>query len=173
MCKSVGRHTITQNLIIADGVAAFSASIAGVALDGINHAIFHPCDDAHMIGLTILGARGAIRGIPVEEDNHAGNRCGGVICPQSPIPKPLHAIDTSGKLGNHAHVNITALVCAPGYKAGTPFHTLGKAIPAPIGLSAHIAKLGLRNGHDLFVRGVDSICTGQVSEVFGLFPSPV
>ena len=156
MCKSIGRHAKTQNLIIADGVAAFSASVAGVALDGIDNAIFHPCDDAYMIGLTILGTRFSVRRIPVEEDNHTGNRSCRSIGPLSSFLEPFHAPNAACELGDNTGIDVSTFIGTPRDKAGAPCHSFVETIPAPIRLTTHIAKLGLRNSHDLLIRRMDN-----------------
>ena len=52
---------------VANRVLIDAAAIAGVALDGVDNAVFHLLDDTDMIGLTVLRARAALI-IPVEED---------------------------------------------------------------------------------------------------------
>lgn len=56
---------------MANRVLIDAAAIAGVALDGVNYAVFDLLDDTDMIGLTVLRA-GAALVISIEEDNHAG-----------------------------------------------------------------------------------------------------
>ena len=63
----VGDYAISENFIIANRVLIDAAAIAGVALDGVDNAVFHLLDDTDMIGLTVLRARAALI-IPVEED---------------------------------------------------------------------------------------------------------
>ena len=48
-------------------VLVYPTAIAGVALDGVDNAVFDLLDDTDMIGLTVLRARAALI-IPVEED---------------------------------------------------------------------------------------------------------
>ena len=141
---------------MADGVAAFSASVAGVTLDGINHAVFHPCDDAYMIGLTILGTRFSVRRIPVEEDNHTGNRSCRSVGPLSSLLEPFHTPNAACELGDNTSIDVPTFIGTPRNKAGAPCHSFVEAIPTPIRLTAHIAKLGLRNSHDLLIRRMDT-----------------
>ena len=63
----VGGYAISENFIIANRVLIDAAAIAGVALDGVDNAVFDLLDDTDMIGLTVLRARAALI-IPVEED---------------------------------------------------------------------------------------------------------
>ena len=67
----VGDYTISENFIIANRVLIDAAAIAGVALDGVDNAVFYLLDDTDMIGLTVLRAGTALI-IPIEEDDHAG-----------------------------------------------------------------------------------------------------
>ena len=48
-----------------------------------------------------------------------------------------------------ARFTFSCLVIAPGYEAGAPFHTGVKAVPAPVGITAHIAHLTLGQFHQL------------------------
>ena len=63
----VGNYAISENFIIAKRILIDAAAVAGVALDGVDNAVFHLLDDTDMIGLTVLRARAALI-IPVEED---------------------------------------------------------------------------------------------------------
>ena len=67
----VGDYAISENFIIANRVLIDAAAIAGVALDGVDNAVFDFLDNTDMIGLTVLRA-GAAFVVPIEEDNHAG-----------------------------------------------------------------------------------------------------
>lgn len=136
----VGDYAISENFIIANRVLIDAAAIAGVALDGVDNAVFDFLDDTDMVGLTILRA-GAALVVPIEEDNHAGNRLGGAIQPLSTLLKPLHAISATGKFRADTRVDIAALVGAPADKAGTPFHTASKSIPRPVRFPAYISDL--------------------------------
>ena len=90
--------TVAEDLIISYWVAPLAAAIGGVALDGVNSAVFHLFYDAHMIGISIL----SIFIIPVEEDNHTGTWFKTVADPLAPVFEPLHTVDTAGKLGDDA-----------------------------------------------------------------------
>ena len=93
-----------------------------------------------MICRSVLGT-GAALVIPIEEDNHSGDRLSRTVNPLSTLPKPLHTIFTSSKFRTNAHLNIAALVGAPADKAGTPFYMASKAIPRPIRFAAYISDL--------------------------------
>ena len=124
----VGDYAISENFIIANRVLIDAAAIAGVALDGVDNAVFDFLDDTDMIGLTVLRARAALI-IPVEEDDHAGRGLHRVICPLPTLPEPLDAVDTSGELGNDTGVDIAAFVRTPADEAGAPLHTAAEAVP--------------------------------------------
>ena len=51
----VGNYAVTENFIIANRILIDAAAIAGVALDGVDDAVFDFPDDTDMIGLTVLG----------------------------------------------------------------------------------------------------------------------
>ena len=157
MCESVGGNAVAQNLEISDGIIALHAGVADVTLDGINTAIFNSGNNAHMVRTTILGPGFAVGGVPVEEDQHSGNRGCGAVGPLAALPEPIHAPDTAGKFGDDARVNIPTFVGTPGNKASAPFHSLAESIPTPIRLSTHIANLGGRYRNDLLVRRMDAI----------------
>ena len=124
----LGRHPISENFIIANRVLIDAAAIAGVALDGVDNAVFDFLDDTDMVGLTVLRA-GAALVVPIEEDNHAGRGLHGVIRPLPTLPEPLDTVDTAGELGNDTGVDITAFVRAPADEAGAPLHTAAEAVP--------------------------------------------
>ena len=124
----VGGYTVAENFIMANRVLIDAAAIAGVALDGVDNAVFDLLDDTDMIGLAVLRT-GAAPVIPIEKDNHAGRGLHGVIRPLSTLPEPLDAIDTARELGNDAGVNIAAFVCAPADEAGAPLHAAAEAVP--------------------------------------------
>ena len=105
-----------------------AAAVAGVALDGVDDAVFDFLDDTNMIGLTVLWAGTALI-IPIEEDDHAGRGLHGVICPLPTLPEPMDTVDTAGELGNDTGVDIAAFVCAPADEAGAPLHTAAEAVP--------------------------------------------
>ena len=124
----LGRHPISENFIIANRVLIDAAAIAGVALDGVDNAVFDFLDDTDMVGLTVLRA-GAALVVPIEEDNHAGRGLHGVIRPLPTLPEPLDAVDTSGELGNDTGVDIAAFVRTPADEAGAPLHAAAEAVP--------------------------------------------
>lgn len=124
----VGDYAISENLIMANRVLIDAAAIAGVALDGVDNAVFDFLDDANMISLTVLWA-GAALVVPIEEDNHAGRGLHGVIRPLPTLPEPLDTVDTACELRNDTGVDIAAFVCAPADEAGAPLHAAAKAVP--------------------------------------------
>ena len=126
------------------GILVLSAAIAGIALDGVDNAVFAFLHDADMIGLPILRA-GAAFVVPIKENDLTGRWCKAAVLPLSTGFEPLHSIDAACELRNNAAVEIAALIGTPRNKAGAPFYTAFKSIPRPIGLTAHIADL--RQGH--------------------------
>lgn len=124
----LGRYPIPENFIIANQVLIDAAAIAGVALDGVDNAVFDLLDDTDMIGLTVLWA-GAALVVPIEEDNHAGRGLHGVIRPLPTLPEPLDTVDTTCELRNDTGVDIAAFVCAPADETGAPLHTAAEAVP--------------------------------------------
>ena len=124
----VGDYAISENFIIANRVLIDAAAIAGVALDGVDDAVFDFLDDANMISLTVLWA-GAALVVPIEEDNHAGLGLHGVIRPLSTLPEPLDTIDTSCELWNDTDIDVSAFICAPTDEAGAPLHAAAEAVP--------------------------------------------
>ena len=135
----IGGNTITKDFIIAHRILPLTAAITGISLDGIDNAVFAFFHDTHMVGLSVLGTGRTIRGIPIKEDNHTRCRFYAVVSPLSPILEPLDAVHAACEFGNNAVLDIAALVGAPANKAGAPLHAGGKAVPAPIGLAAHVA----------------------------------
>lgn len=124
----VGDYAISENFIIANRVLIDAAAIAGVALDGVDNAVFDFLDDANMIGLTVLRA-GAALVVPIEENNHAGRGLHGVIRPLPTLPEPLDAVDTACELRNDTGVDIAAFICTPADEAGAPLHAAAEAVP--------------------------------------------
>lgn len=124
----VGDYSISENFIMANRVLIDAAAVAGVALDGVDNAVFDFLDDTDMIGLAVLWA-GAALVVPIEEDDHAGRGLHGVIRPLPTLPEPLDAVDTSGELGNDTGIDITAFVRTPADEAGAPLNTAAEAIP--------------------------------------------
>ena len=126
------------------GILILSAAIAGIALDGVDNAVFAFLHDADMIGLPILRA-GAAFVVPIKENDLTGRWFKAAVLPLSTVFEPLDTVDAARKLRDNAAVDIAALIGTPRNKAGAPFYTAFKSIPRPIGLTAHIADL--RQGH--------------------------
>ena len=99
-----------------------SAAIAGIALDGVDNAVFAFLHDADMIGLTILRA-GTAFVVPIEENDLTDRWFKAAVLPLSTVFEPLHSIDAACELRNNAAVEIAALIGTPRNKAGAPFYT--------------------------------------------------
>lgn len=124
----VGDYAISENFIIANRVLIDAAAIAGVALDGVDNAVFDLLNDTDMIGFAVLRARATLV-IPIEEDNHTGCRFDIIIRPLPTLPEPLDTVDTACELRNNAGVDIAAFVRTPADEAGAPLHTAAEAVP--------------------------------------------
>ena len=98
----IGGNTITKDFIIAHRILSLPAAIAGITLDGIDNSIFAFLHNAHMIGKSILGAGGAIRGIPVKENNHARCWLNAIIGPLTMVFEPLDAVHATCEFWNDA-----------------------------------------------------------------------
>ena len=105
----VGDHAIAENFIIANRVLIDAAAIAGIALDGVDNAVFDLLDDTDMIGLTVLRTRAAFV-IPIEEDDHAGRGLHRVIRPLPTLLEPLDTVDAACELRNDTGIDIAAFV---------------------------------------------------------------
>ena len=124
----VGDYAISENFIIANRVLIDAAAVAGVALDGVDNAVFDLLDDTDMVGLTVLQA-GVALVVPIEEDDHAGRGLHGVIRPLPTLPEPLDTVDTACELRNDTGVDIAAFVRTPADEAGAPLHAAAEAVP--------------------------------------------
>lgn len=56
----VGDYAVAENFIMANRVLIDATAIAGVALDGVDNAVFDLLDDTDMIGLTVQWAGAAL-----------------------------------------------------------------------------------------------------------------
>ena len=113
---------------MANRILIDPAAIAGVALDGIDDAVFDFLDDTDMIGLTVLRA-GAALVIPIKEDNHPGRGLHRVIRPLPSLPEPLNAVNTACELGNDPGIDVAAFVRTPADETGAPLHAAAEAVP--------------------------------------------
>ena len=142
----IARTAVAEDFIVPDEITVLSAGVARVALHGINNAVLAFLHDAYMVGVAVLAVIA-----PVEKDNVA---CFRLIILSLPLPvavKPIHTVRTKGEFWHDAAFQITALVGTPRHEAGTPFHTPLKSVPAPVGLTALVAKLRQSNLHDCLI----------------------
>ena len=143
----IGRGAVPVNLIVPNGVAVLAHRIAGVAFYGVDAAILNFLHNTHMVGLPVLTSI-----IQVKEDDVAGARLVAVVLPQPTLLEPGNTLGRAGrKLRDNAGFNIAALIGAPAHKAGAPFHTAAKTIPAPVRFAADIPHLGERHRNDLAI----------------------
>ena len=122
-------------------IAPIPAAISGITFNGIHSAILNSFNDTHMVSTAVQAAAFFI--LPIEEYNHAGGGRDVSACPLIVLSEPVDTPFTFGEFGNDTGLDIAALVGTPTHKAGAPVHTLGKAVPAPIGFAAYIADLGV------------------------------
>ena len=80
---------IAENFIIPHGILVLAAGVAGVALDGVDNAVFAFFYDADVIGFAVLRAGCAVRVIPVKENDHAGSGLNRIIRPLPVAAEPL------------------------------------------------------------------------------------
>lgn len=64
-------NSIAENFVVTYAILVYSATIAGVALNGVDNAVFAFFHDADMFRLSILQA-GRTFVISIEKDNHTG-----------------------------------------------------------------------------------------------------
>ena len=80
---------ISEDFIIPHGILVLAAGVAGVALDGVDDAVFTFFHDADVIGFAVLRAGCAVWVIPVKENDHAGSGLNRVIRPLLAAAEPL------------------------------------------------------------------------------------
>ena len=64
------QNPVAENFIIPDGILVLAAGVAGVALDGVDDAVFAFFHNADVIGFAVLRAGCAVWVIPVKENDH-------------------------------------------------------------------------------------------------------
>ena len=92
---------------MSNRILTLSAAITGIALNGVDNAVFAFLHDTDMIGLAILRTRRALI-IPIEENDLTGRRFKAAVLPLATILEPLHAVDTGRKFRNNTAVDIAA-----------------------------------------------------------------
>ena len=102
-------------------VLVYSATIAGVALNGIDDTVLNLLDNASVVGLSVLRTRRTLV-IPIKENNHSGDRIGRTVDPLSTVFEPLDAVHAACIFGYNPGVNIAALIGAPAYKTSTWYY---------------------------------------------------
>lgn len=80
---------IAENFIIADGILVLAAGVAGVALNGVDDAVFAFFHNADVIGFAVLRTGCAVWVVPVEENDHTGSGLNRVIRPLPVAAEPL------------------------------------------------------------------------------------
>src|SRR5699024_4718303 len=105
-------HTVPFNLPITHGVRILTHLVVGIALYGVDPAIFYFLHDAYVVGDERIAA------IPLEENDHSRFRGCGTWEPLAPVLKPFDAHATAGEFGENARVQVAALIGAPADKYG-------------------------------------------------------
>lgn len=152
---------ISKDFIIPHGILVLAADVAGVALDGVDNAVFAFFHDADVIGFAVLRTGCAVWILPVEENDHTGSGLNRVIRPLPVAAEPFNAADAPGKFWGGSRIKITALVKAPRNKTGAPFHTGVKSVPRPIWFTTHIADLRQRYLDDGIIPGINAVKDGR------------
>ena len=80
---------IAENFIIPDGILVLAAGVSGVALDGVDDAVFAFFHNADVIGFAVLRTGCAVRVVPVEENDRTGSGLNRVIRPLPVAAEPL------------------------------------------------------------------------------------
>lgn len=129
-----------MNLIPSDRISSSLACITCIPLNGINTFTITTFNNAYMI----LGSVS----IPVKDNEIARTW---LIRMFLPLPMRLVAVHISinaCRLWNNTRFDISTLITAPLYEAGTPLHSILEAIPGPELFTTFVANLlcgSLRN----------------------------
>ena len=122
------RNTISINITTSNTVTSSCYLIPTVAFYGIDGSTADTLYNSNVVNRSIIS--------PVKENNISCRRGITSVPKPSFTFKPLHTVRTKRKFRNDSTLNITALVCTPGHKAGTPLYPASKSIPTPISRSA-------------------------------------
>ena len=140
----INRHSVSVNLIITDRIASSGHFISAISFHRIDCSFYHAFYNSHMACLSVP--------FPHKKDYIS---CLWNITCVLPLPillKPFGPYGTFCKFGNCVTCNISALISTPAHKAGAPFLSAGKSIPAPVGVSP-IAFLSQRHLHNRLAPG--------------------
>ena len=140
-------QAVALDALVVHIVTSDFAGVAAVSLYGIDPAAVRADDDAHMVGAAVQ--------VPIEKDSISGGEV--VIAPCAPLSMGLEPRDALGLTGGKARFRQPHLAVAPGHEAGAPFHTGIEAVPAPVGLTAHIAHLTFGNIHHSLIAGACAV----------------
>ena len=116
---SICRDAVAQDFVVADGVLVCVAIVVTVAFYGVDDAVFDVDDDADVVGAAVLRA-GPVLVVPVEEDDHSGDRFLVSVNPLIPLLEPGHSVIAACKLRDDSALYVAALVGAPGNEYGAP-----------------------------------------------------
>lgn len=121
------RDTVSIDITASDTVTPSCHFIPTVAFYGIDGSTADTLYNSNVVNRSIIS--------PVKEYNISYHR--GITSVTEPAFtfKPLHTVRTKRKFQNDSTLNITALVCTPGHKTGTPLYPACKSIPAPVSCS--------------------------------------
>ena len=105
MPVSIIRQSVSKNIVAANTVLLLSASIAGVALHGIDNTVLTFLHNAHMVAIAVY--------LPIEENEIAGAWLIAVVLPLSVIHEPLRACVHTLKVRDDPSFQIAALIGTP------------------------------------------------------------
>ena len=106
------RHSVSEDFVVTYAVLVYPTAITGVSLNGINDTVFYFLNNTGVVGLSVLRT-GAAYVIPIEENDHSGDRLGRAVYPLSTIFKPLDAVHAARIFRNNPSVDIAALIGTP------------------------------------------------------------
>ena len=86
----IGRSTITIDFVVANSKTFLTATVAGVALHGVDISVLYALHNAYMIGTSILAVRFGV--IPIKENDIARSRFIAAILPQSALLEPCRTM---------------------------------------------------------------------------------
>ena len=72
------RYPVSEDFVVTYAVMVYSATIAGVALNGINDTVLDLLDNTGVVGLSVLRTRRTLV-IPIKENNHSGDWLGRTV----------------------------------------------------------------------------------------------
>ena len=117
------RHSVSEDFVVIYAVLVYPTAITGVSLNGINDTVFYFLNNTGVVGLSVLRT-GAAYVIPIEENDHSGDRLGRAVYPLSTSFKPRYTLClTTCKFRYNSTIYISTLISTPTDKTSTPFNS--------------------------------------------------